>query len=153
MKTLILKSVMLLFVMATISSCSNDDDKGGNINANGFTFQEQSHPTEAAFYLETSGNTSISLTADNAEDNQILFLFNQTDYADISGNYTYKSYEDEDFNPEVNFGDITFYLGDEIYQDFTQGNLSISKSAGKIVIEYSFSGPSGSVEGSYNGSI
>ena len=154
MKITILKTVMLLFVISVISSCSSDDDSNNNsVNANGFTFQDESHPTEAAFYLEAAGNTTISLTTDNAEDSQIIFLFNETDYAEIDGSYTYKDYEDPTFDPELNFGDITFYLNDQIYQNFTQGNLTISKSAGNITIQYSFSGPSGSVQGSYSGSI
>lgn len=154
----LLKTLSVLCLFAVLLSCNKDDDNstdddGGGGLENSFTFQGQEYPTEDAFYIEVAGNTSIGLNGYDPQDTQINFLFNLSDYVNVTGNYTYKSYEDPTYDPETNFGDVIVYLGEEAYEDFTEGSLTISKSGNNFAITYTFSGPSGSVSGHYSGEI
>ncbi|RAV27466.1 hypothetical protein DN748_18515 [Sinomicrobium soli] len=142
-------------LFAVLLSCSKDDDNtdnGGDGAGNSFTFQGENHPTESATYQLAVNNTVISLNSFDP-DNQIIFLFREAAYDDLGGNYTYKDVFDPDYDPEMNFGDMTVYLGDDIYEDFNEGSLTLSKDGNNIDIAYSFSGQSGSVTGSYSGPI
>lgn len=147
-----MKRIAIMLLLATIVLACSKEDKTETIEGNNsFTFRSDKHITEYTNYQENLNNTVISLNSVEAEDNQIIFLFTNKEFINLNGSYTYKYYEDPTYDPDINFGDITMYIGGEIFQDFTQGNLTITQEGFDINISYNFTGPSGTVNGQFLG--
>lgn len=156
-----LRPLTLLAVFAVFfSSCSKKDKS----SAGSFTYDSKSYSLNVANYSEgdlelytssygTSGNWSGSIVSIDFSNSAIT-----------EGTYTYKSYDDDDFDDAKNFGSASLavdykiqdfaYVSGSSYSDITAGSATVTKSGSGYKVEFSLTfGDGKTATGSYTGNV
>lgn len=152
------KLLLILLSTMLLVNCKDDDESNGNNNGDGngnnkMTYLGEDIPLNGVEFYNVQGEGVILYIHDgSAYYNGAQVNFAESYFDDLGGTYTF-NVNDQTYDPNSNFwaGSITNFDSDVIYEEITDGQITVQVNGNTISVDFELETAMGVATGHYEG--